>query len=203
MGSAVDDMVRQACQAALNGDVALANEVIAQDDSVDRMEDEIILKSMSLAVMESPVAGDLRMLAATLGVVGEIEKAADHAVKLAGRSIRLKAAFPAELKLLLSELGELARHAFGSAMRLYAEYDDALAAAIIDGDEKIDEKYAAARANVVEMIVRTPESAEALVKSLDAIHTMEHVADQAVEIAQRLRIHNVSATPAAAESSLE
>lgn len=190
MGDLTCDMIRKACEAATSGNLELAQEVVQADNEIDRLEEELVLKTVSIVVLELPVASDLRLLAATLGVVGEIEKAADNAVKLAGRAMRLTARFPGELKAPLAEMGEMARVALASSLRLYAQYDDASADAIIANDEVIDRKYAEARARVVDLLKRNPESADSLVRSLDAIHTMEHVADHAVEIAQRLKLHH-------------
>ena len=122
MGTDALEMVRMAVEATLSNDMQLCESVITADDSVDSLERSIYTKTVVIVMQESPVANDLRMLVATLGVVSEIEKAADDAVKLARRARKLQHAFPSEMRRALMELGEVARVQFSSSLRLYADY---------------------------------------------------------------------------------
>ncbi len=189
MGGIASDMVRLASEAVLNGDVTLAKAVIDMDDLVDDLEKETIQMTVLAVGMEAPVASDLRILVSTLGVIGEIEKVADDAVKLARRATKLSGHFPSEMKLALNQLGEEARKVFAAALRLYSEYDPELAQAIVDADEGIDSQYSTARNRVFDLIRANPDDTEHLVRTIEAFHALEHVADHSVEIATRLRIH--------------
>lgn len=183
------EMVRMSADALTTSSPELAGQVISMDDQVDRLEDDCVFRAMNLVMREAPVATDLKRLLATVGIVGEIEKVADDAVKLARRTTKLTGVFPAELKMLLNELGEDARHAFGAALRLYAEYTDEQAKEIIDFDEIVDKKYQAARDKVQSMIQSNPAATPILLRTIEAFHALEHVADHSVEIATRLRLH--------------
>jgi phosphate transport system protein len=199
MGNVASDMVRLAVEAVLNGDIELARTVVRMDDEVDNLEKDTVHKTVLTVMRESPVAGDLRLLVSTLGVVGEIENVADDAVKLARRVNKLTGHFPAEMKAALVELGEHARLCFASALRLYIEYTPELAREVVEADEEIDSRFAQARDRVLALIRQDPNSTEHLVRTISAFHALEHVADRAVEIANRLRLHYE--TPGAAESS--
>jgi len=190
MGTDALDMVRTAVDATLTGDASLAESVIAADDSIDALERSIYTKTVIIVMQESPVANDLRMLVATLGTVGEIEKAADDAVKLARRARKLQHGFPSEMRRPLMELGEMARQQFSSALRLYADYDRELANHIIVSDEMVDRLYSKAREDLLGLIELDRDATEDLVRSIDAFHALEHVADHATEIARRLRLVN-------------
>lgn len=189
MGNLALDMVRLAGEAMSTGSTDLAKQVIDMDDQVDRLEDETVFKAMNLVMREAPVATDLKRLLATVGIVGEIEKVADDAVKLARRATKLTGVFPAELKVMLSELSELARHAFGGSLRLYGEYSDEEAKAIVDFDETVDKKYQEVRERVQGLIQSNPSMTPVYLRTIEAFHALEHVADHAVEIATRLRLH--------------
>lgn len=189
MGGVALDMVRMAVDATLNGDIETAAEIVRMDDEVDRLEEDLVQKTVLVVMQESPVGRDLRLLAATLGVIGEIEKVADDAVKLARRATKLSTSFPGEMKAALSELGENARHMFASAMRLYTDYDDSLATEIIKSDKDIDTSYRTARGRVFVLIRKNPDATEQLVRTIEIFHALEHVADHSVEIASRLQLH--------------
>src|SRR5687767_1078957 len=94
MGGMANDMVRLAVEATLNGDTELATRVISSDDAIDAVERDVVHKTVVTVMQESPVATELRMLVSTLGVVSEIEKVGDDAVKLARRASKLTGKFP-------------------------------------------------------------------------------------------------------------
>jgi len=190
MGGIAGEMGRLAVDAMLNGNIELANHVIGMDDEVDEFEKTILNKTVSAVALETPVASDLRMLVSTLGITGEIEKVADDAVKLARRATRLTGHFPAEMKVALMDLGEAACKAFAASLRLYAEYNADLADSVIRSDKQIDGQYVNARNRVLELIRKNPAETEHLVRTIDAFHALEHIADHAVEIAARLKFHN-------------
>lgn len=189
MGNLASEMVRLAVDSVLAGDIELASQVVAMDDEVDALESELLHRCVLTVLREAPVAGDLRTLISTIGVLGEIEKVADDAVKLARRATKLTGQFPGELKSSLVELGNLVRQAFASALRLYSEYDADLAEQVIQSDKEIDSGYKRARNRVFEMIKANPDATEHLVRTIEAFHALEHVADHAVEIASRLQMH--------------
>jgi phosphate transport system protein len=186
MGTEAHELIRNAVEATLNGDINLAAEVIAADDAVDTAERETLQRAVLIVMQQAPVATDLRLLLSTFEIVGEIEKVGDHAVKLARRGRKLAGQFPAEMRRPLADLGEQARKQFAASLRLYSEYSRALAVEIIEGDEAVDDAYTAACAHVYRLIEAHPQDAEALVRTIDCFHALEHVADHATSIAKRL-----------------
>lgn len=188
MGTRTNELVKLAVDAALNGDLEMAQQVIKADDEIDNYEVEIHKRAVLTVMQEAPVAADFRFLVSSMGVVGEIEKAADDAVKLARRVKKLSGQFPGEFKVALAELGEESRRMFNASVRLFAEYNTALADEIISGDKEVDTRYSHARARVIEAIRDNPENSESLVRIIDAFHALEHVADHAVEIARRMKM---------------
>jgi phosphate transport system protein len=188
MGGKVNQLVKLATDSILTGDPHLASQVIELDDEVDRLESEIYRRTMITVLQEAPVAADYKFLMAALGVVGELEKAADDAVKLSRRAKKLVGHFPSELKLALSELGEVSRQMFNASLRLFAEYSEGLASEIVAKDETADDCYSQAREQVIEMIRENPGESEHLVRTIDCFHALEHVADHAVEISKRMNM---------------
>lgn len=188
MGGRVNDLIKAAIDAALGGDLDLAQRVITDDDEIDAYEQDIHRRTVLTVLQEAPVAADYRFLVSALGVVGEVEKAADDAVKLARRVKKLSGNFPTELKVALVELGEESRRMFAASIRLFTEYSPELADEIIANDKEVDTRYSKARNRVIEMIRENPENSESLVRTIDSFHALEHVADHAVEIARRMKM---------------
>lgn len=187
MGAQAAEMVRLAVEAAVEGNLDLINQVIDQDDQIDTQEADILKSTVSAVALENPVASDLKFLMSTLGIVGEIEKVGDHAVKLARRLKKLHGSFPADLKLALHQMGEMARLEFSDSLRLYVEYDPEFARQIIAGDEAIDKQFSRTRDAIWERIRLEPSEVETFARAISVFQALEHVADHAVEIARRLR----------------
>ncbi len=188
MGGIASEMVRRAVESVIHGDAMLAIDVISRDDSVDQIERAAMHQTLLAVMQEAPVATDLRFLVSTLGIVSEIEMVADDAVKLARRAHKLGGQFPAEMKVALSELGELSRLSFGKALKLYTDYSPEMAQAVIQGDKEIDKNYKKARARVFDLIQTNPEEVKHLSRTIEVFHALEHVADHAVAIARRMQM---------------
>jgi len=186
MGSDANDMVRSAVEATLSGNADLAARVIAADDQVDAAERAAMQKAVIAVMQEAPVGEDLRFLISTLGIVCEIEKVGDHAVKLARRATKLNGKFPGELRLPLIEMGELVRKSFAASLRLYADYSPTLASEIIEGDEAVDGAFICVRQRVFGLVQERPDAVESLIRTMECFHALEHVADHAVAIALKI-----------------
>lgn len=190
MGADAHELVRKAVEAVVTGDRNLAAEVIAADDVVDEAERATMQQTLMTVMREAPVATDLRFLLSTLEAIGEIEKVADHAVKLARRSRKLAGHFPAELRLPLTQLAELSKAQFAAALRLYSTYESSLAREIIEGDEAVDKLFSVTCRQIYDMIASNPSQAEELVRIMECFHALEHVADHATAIAIHLAMLN-------------
>jgi phosphate transport system protein len=188
MGNEALDMVRHAAEGALSHDAEVLEQVLAQDDVVDALERALFMKTVVIVMQEQPVAQDLRLLVSTLGVVGEIEKVADNAVKLARRSQKLGQPIPVELRKPFSDIAELARRQFAASLKLYSEYDSALAREIIHGDNEVDRAYSAARNQIFGVEQADQEQLTTLYRTVESFHALEHISDNSVEIARRLRM---------------
>lgn len=204
MGMAANDMVQKAVDSIVSADPSLANEVVRADDTLDRLERELLLETALIIAQEGPVASDLKLLVSTLGIVSEIETVADHAVKLARRGTKLGSLFPAELKGTLRELCDAAKQQFTNSLKLYMEYDADLARTIVQDDDQIDGRYVTARNGVLEIIKADPTNARAMLRTIEIFHALEHVADHAVAISKRMQvIHEPLAQPSEPDSSSE
>ena len=79
----VGESVTKATQALLDGNGQLAEQVISEDDAIDALRVKIEDESFELLALQNPVAGDLRMLVASLRMVGELERMGDLSVHIA------------------------------------------------------------------------------------------------------------------------
>jgi len=83
MSQAVAVAVRKSTTALLEADIHIAQEVIAADEELDRAQAEQEHHLFSLLARQAPVAGELRIVVASMRMVSELERMGDLAAHVA------------------------------------------------------------------------------------------------------------------------
>lgn len=83
MAQLVRAAVAAGTEALLEGDAAKAERVISDDARIDALREKLEERSFEVLSLQNPVAGDLRMLVASLRMVSEFERMGDLAVHVA------------------------------------------------------------------------------------------------------------------------
>ncbi|ABK51866.1 phosphate uptake regulator, PhoU [Acidothermus cellulolyticus 11B] len=130
----------RASRALLEGDLAVAEEVIDGDDDVDQMRRDIERRIVDLIARQQPVASDLRVLTAGLRIVADLERAGDHAVHLAKLARRRypMTVVPEPLRPVIARMGEAAVGIAGELEEVLATADAARAASMERHDDTMD-----------------------------------------------------------------
>jgi phosphate transport system protein len=121
-------------------DVELAEMVIADDDRVDGRYLEVHQGILSLLALQAPVAGDLRLVAALLHVMKNVERMGDQCVNIA-KVIPLSGYEPpvrAELQEKLLKMGACARSEVTQCKVAFHSRDVALAEDLVRQDREIN-----------------------------------------------------------------
>ena len=66
--------MQRATQALLQADLALAEQVIGENDRIDDMRVQCEGKAFALLALQSPVAGDLRVVVSGIHIVDDVER---------------------------------------------------------------------------------------------------------------------------------
>ncbi len=85
----VEESVKKAVFALKNQDKAVAEEVIADDIRINRLETDITEECSIILATEQPVAGDLRHIISIMKIITDLERAGDHSVHIAKNVIKL------------------------------------------------------------------------------------------------------------------
>jgi phosphate transport system protein len=127
-------------QALLDGDLTGAERVIAEDNQIDDRKESIELRVYEMFATQQPMAGDLRTLLAVLRILQEVQLTADLTVTIAKATRRL---YPGQLapkiRGLLERMGAQASVQLNLAVDAFADEDAAVAAALPDMDDVIDD----------------------------------------------------------------
>jgi phosphate transport system protein len=136
----VGEAVTKATQALLDGNATLAEQVISADDAIDELRARIEDHSFDLLALQNPVAGDLRMLVASLRMVGELERMGDLSVHIA-KIARLRVpevAVPAEVVPTIARMAAVAEVMVAKVGHIIADSDVAAAEELEQVDEEMD-----------------------------------------------------------------
>src|SRR3990167_609222 len=89
MASFVQVAIQKASEAFLSRNLELAQQVMDEESTINRLEIEIDDKGHSLSALGQPMAADLRLISMILKMNTDLERMGDHAVNIAERAILL------------------------------------------------------------------------------------------------------------------
>jgi phosphate transport system protein len=182
----VGTAVSHATQALLDGDAGVAEKVISDDAAIDELRVLIENRSFELLSLQNPVAGDLRMLVASLRMVSEFERMGDLAVHVA-KIARLRipdVAVPAEVVPTIARMAAVAEVMVAKVGHVIADSDIAAAEELEEVDEEMDKLR---RSSFRELLGSDwKHGVEPAVDIALLGRYYERIADHAVSIARRV-----------------
>jgi phosphate transport system protein len=176
----------RAVEAVRAADVALAGQVVAEDDAIDMRYLEVHNGVLTLLATQAPVAGDLRLVAALLHTIRSIERMGDQCVNIA-KLVPVAAGDPRDERLLdrVTEMGGLVRREVEQAKRAFADRDLDLAQALVQEDDAVD----ALNRECFRLAIETgddPARREWAMTMMLASRALERTADYAVDIGEQV-----------------
>jgi phosphate transport system protein len=177
------DRVLEALQ---HQDVELAAMVIANDDLVDGRYLEVHQELLSLFALQAPVAGDLRVVAALLHVMKNIERMGDQCVNIA-KTIPLTGHEPPVREELLERIlrmGRAARTEVTQCKAAFANRDVELAEDLVRQDREIN----ALNREIFQLAIDVgtdPDTREWAMHMVMVARAIERIGDNAVDVGEQ------------------
>jgi phosphate transport system protein len=186
MASMVGKAVDNAVVALARRDVALAQQVIADDRAINEHRWQTEEQALLLIATQAPMARDLRTIAAAIHIVTDLERMADHAAGIA--KITLQTADQPPLKPLIDipRMSEIARAMLHDAITAYIEDDQAAARAIVAQDDVVDALYEQIYRELLTFMLADPTTIDQATHLLWAAHNLERIADRVTNICERV-----------------
>lgn len=188
LGDLVCDTIPEATRTLLESDLDGARRLIDGDDVIDFLTVEIEDRCFQILVLQSPMAGDLRMVISALRCASEIERCGDLASNIAKTARRLyHVEIDPKLRGMIDRMSTTAARQLRFAIGAYADADESRAAALDDLDDELDDLHRA----FVEAIFQS-QQAEAVdlptgVQLALLGRFYERLGDHAVNIGERVR----------------
>jgi phosphate transport system protein len=182
---AANAMLR-ATTAILQADLALAEEVISEDERIDSLHHDLDNRILTLMARQQPVAGDLRTLVASIRMSSDIERMGDlahHIAKLA-RMRYPACAIPPELVFIIQEMGEVAQKIIKKTTGIINSRDTKAAIELEKDDDAMDKLHR----KLFEILLddKWPHGIETAIDMTLIGRYYERYADHAVSVARRV-----------------
>lgn len=185
LGSEVEENLVKTINALIERDFTTSRMLIAADEQVNEKRIQIGLDCLSLIARQQPMAGDMRLLAAVIEIVGELERIHDYVKGIGKISITLgESEVHASLVELLPEMAERTRDMLRKALDAFADRDAELARKIPADDDAIDSLFNRIYKDIIQFAMANPSAIEHVNQLEWAVHNLERSADRVTNICE-------------------
>ncbi len=184
MGAMVEDSIQQSIRALLESDIAVAEQVIANDDRIDQMEVQIDQHVIELIAKMQPAAGDLRFVATVMKITPELERIADLAQDVCERVIELSREPSIKPMVYLPRLAEDAQKMVREALDAFVRGDAGLARSVIRNDDVVDQLTEDSFRALLTYMLENPRNISAAIRLTFIGKYFERMADGATNICE-------------------
>lgn len=185
MGNAINSRIESTIQALHTGNMELAQQVALGDSEIDRMEHENEKLCMNLIASQQPIASDLRIIAASLKILTDMEREADQCADIC--EIIMSGGMADSQRLPVSHIVnalEKVHDMFTGAMDVFLSRNIEKAKKICEADDEIDSAFAKIVLEVTTAITQNPKETMQDVDLLFIIKYVERMGDHATNIAE-------------------
>jgi len=188
MAAMVTEGIPRATQVLLDHDLGGAQAIIDGDDPLDALSLETEEQAYAVFALQQPMAGDLRGLITAVRMVSEIERSGDLVVNIAKGARRIYGTeYTPRLRGLISRMGDEAARLYRLAIDAYVDGDAAMAAALDDLDDRLDDLHQDYIAEIFEAANDGAFEVQAAVQLALIGRYYERIGDHAVNIGERVR----------------
>lgn len=186
MGGLVEEQITRSVEALTSGNLTLADDVIAQDHSVNALEVQIDEDVAHVIARRAPTASDLRMLMMVVKTITDLERIGDEAAKIARmaklihQSERMSLPRFSEVKYMADLVLEMLR----KALDAFARLDATKAVDIGRQDQAVDEEFRLNLRHLITYMMEDPRTISVFIDILFAIKAIERMGDHAKNMSE-------------------
>lgn len=186
MGGLVESMVQKAMGALVERDERRIEEVVKDEERVDRLQIEIDEDAVRLLAIQSPVAFDLRCVLMSARINSELERVGDLCVNMC-ENVQLLLSEP-QLKPLidLPKMAQVAERMLHESLQAFLEQSPQRAVDVIRMDDEVDGLNDQIFRELLTYMIADTRS---ITRSLSLIlmsRNLERIADHATNIAEEV-----------------
>ena len=186
MGSMVSKAIIRSVEALKSRDIKAANQIIADDQGINRKRFEIEESCIELIATQQPMATDLRTITAILNITTEIDRIGDYAVGIA-RIVILIGNEPlikplVDIPLMAKKTVDM----LDRCLQAFIDRDAEAAKKIAREDDEIDNLYDQIFRELLNIMAEDPKTITRATRLMWTAHNLERAADRVTNICERV-----------------
>jgi phosphate transport system protein len=186
MGGLVEEMITRSIKALVERESELAEEVIASDERIDRLEVEIDGICVELLALRQPVARDLRFITIAMKISTDLERIGDLAVNISERVIELNREPALKPYIDLPRMAGHAQKMLKEALDAFVNDDTKLAMKVCADDKFIDDLTVQIYRELLTYMMENPLTIARATKISFLSKYLERIGDHATNIAEKV-----------------
>lgn len=184
LGSQVGDNLVAVVDILFARDFIGAQRQIAGDKEVNRKRIKIMNDALTLIATQQPMAGDMRLIASSIEISGELERINDYVKGIARISLMIGPEPIPDALNGLPQMAEKTRDMLQRALDAASQGDADLARAIPADDDEIDVLFYEVYRNLVAYVSENPDKIEMSNRLEWTAHNLERAADRVTNICE-------------------
>ncbi len=186
LGEMVERAIIKSMDALERRDLAVAYEVVGEDDLIDEKRFELEEKCIDLIATQQPLAIDLRTLVAVLHIAVELERMGDYAEGIGKICMIIGDDVPVATPKQFPRMAQMGVAMLRRSLQAMVDRDTALANEVWDSDDEVDDLYDEVCRQIFLDMGQHPHTITAATHFLWVAHDLERIADRATNIAERV-----------------
>lgn len=185
MADLVGEALDKSMESLIQQQQEMAENVIAKDNEIDKLEQSINDKAILLIAKQQPVATDLRRIVSALRVMIDIERMGDNAKNIAKSSIRLLDN-PSSVPPDLSHMHHQVKKMLHTAVLAFEQEDISLAGKLAELDDEVDRVYKCVVSDLLYETATRPDQIEYVMQMSFCARYLERFADHITNIGESI-----------------
>jgi phosphate transport system protein len=186
LGSMVEEALIRSVETLKKRDFIGSRRLIAGDRAINERRYAIEEAAITLIATQQPMAGDMRLLAAILEIVTELERMGDYVKGIARINLMIGEEPLIKPLIDLPAMAQKAREMLHAALVAFVERDVQAARAIPQGDDEVDGLYNQVYRELISYILEDPHVIEQANHLMWAAHNLERTADRVTNLCERV-----------------
>ena len=186
LGSMVEEALVRSVETLKRRDFAGSRLLIAADSAINERRYAIEEDALVSIATQQPMASDMRLLAAILEIVTELERMGDYAKGIARINLMIGEQPLIKPLIDLPAMAQKAREMLHAALAAFVQRDVEAARTIPQGDEEVDALYNQVYRELVSHILEDPHVIEQANQLMWAAHNLERTADRVTNLCERV-----------------
>lgn len=186
MGETAIRQVRDALKALVDGDIALADRVIAADDELDDLEIKIDTEAIRYMNLRAPVATELRLVIVGMKASHDLERVGDETTSIAKRAVKLAAEPQLKPYVDIPRMAEIAIEMLRGALDCFINGDSDGAIAVVKRDCEVDAINKQLYRELSSYMIENPQTTSRALELMFISKSIERIADHASNIAEEM-----------------